>query len=151
MPLFSVNVNGDYIGTMILTAAHIVAKAMCVKMGDVVTFVDNIPDDDWYYDTNPYRVITTYTYFHNGTSVMCCEEVCDENEIALDAMLTDNVRKVRDGNYSRALSEFKFHKSDRCACHPRQTHRAFTKRTITRTSRRVGKAMTKWEIAAEGY
>jgi hypothetical protein len=149
MPLCTVNANGNYIGTMILSAAHIVAKAMCAKMGDVVTIDDNIPDDDWYYDTNPYRVITTYTYFHNGTSVICCEEVCDENEVALDAMLTDNARRIHTSAHMGKVSMIKFMRRAQ-GTHWAQ-NRAVCKHVARRSERRVGKALTKYEIASEGY
>jgi hypothetical protein len=146
--LFAVNVNGVHIGTMILTAAHMVATAMCAKMGDVVTVDDNIPCDDWYYDTNPYRTVTTYTYFHNGNKVAMCEEVCDENEVALDHLLTDNVRKLHTGQHAKALSGFKYDKSD--GGRSRRTAWAFSKRAITRSTRRVGKMLTKYDIDCEG-
>lgn len=147
--LYSVNANGDYMGTMTLTAAHIVAKAMCSKVGDVVTFEESVPDDDWWYDTNPYRVRTTYTYFHNGTDVRYCEEVTDENDIALDAMLTDNARRVHTSAHMGKVSLLKFMLRAR-GSHWAQ-NRAVCKHVARRSSRRVGKALTKYDVAAEGY
>lgn len=144
--MFRVTTNHTYIGTMTIHAAHIIASAMCVKLGDVVQATTS--DDDDHHGYYLYDLpFVEHTWYHNGTEVIHCEEVSHYISYGEMSEPVEPIpARLRTMSHSGLLSTFKYNRSDmRCGWGSRGFVPSI-KRQMRRAERRVGKALIKEDM-----
>lgn len=142
--MYYLTINGTYIGTMLESAAHIVAKAMVVKVGDVATMYPEWPDDNYNQrwdesDLDSFDI----TCYHNGREVISFTTRYENRDPRPSAHI---VHKLHTNGYSGAVSGFKYNRSDLRRQAGQSMAVPFMKRQINRMSRRVGKALIQEEL-----
>jgi hypothetical protein len=137
---YIVRMNNAYIGTMVLTAAQILGAHYCRKVGDVVTVTTDDESDSYYISDAPFEI---HTFYHNGAELLCFSHTetyqptfTSEEEIQ---------QKLRTKTYTNRLTGFKYNRD-----YYRFMGKSATdmKRDINRAARRVGKELTREQIAA---
>lgn len=148
--LFIVRHNNTYIGTMVEQAAHMVAEAMCVKVGDVVTLEQDRYQDDYNYSYDRYDSVDDSvqccTLYHNGSDVVKFYSI-EHNQWHREeeSDMSEQSRKIHTAAYSKRLTGFKYNRSDARRGGMKSEQLTYIKRDMRRTERRVGKMLLKSE------
>ena len=152
--MYSIRVNGTYIGTVVESAAHILAEQLCRKVGDAAVVTEQECEEEYDRYSNLYNYTAPdrreHTYYRNTSGLMCFTGLIESSwvrhEISSPTPTHINHRLHTHG-YSAAVSGFKYNREDARHSHGTSVSLPFMKRQINRISRRVGKSLIQEELS----